>query len=77
MPKVTIKSIAKQSTMSDEDFAYIKKRINKPLNLLSISFRRNEPHGVFAFAIYTNTYEGCISLFPTEQGIDFEVDYDD
>lgn len=73
MPKVTIKSIAKQSTMSDEDFAFIKLRIGAPLELMSVTYWRSEPHAISTFAVYTP--DSCITLFPEEQGVEFEVNY--
>lgn len=73
MPKVTIKSIAKQSIMSDEDFAYIKQRLGAPLDLLSISFWKSNNGRVSTFAVYTP--DSCITVFPEEQGVDFEVNY--
>lgn len=73
MPKVTIKSIAKQSIMSDEDFAFIKQRLGAPLDVMQITYWRSEPRKVASLAIYTPS--SCISLFPEEQGIEFEVNY--
>lgn len=73
MAKVIIKSIAKQSIMSNEDFEYIKDNIGKPLPVLSISFWRARPSVVSTLAVYTP--DSCITLFPEEQGIVFEMDF--
>lgn len=72
MPTVTIKSIKKQSVMSDEDFAFLKARINAPLRLMSITYWRSD-NKVSTFAVYTP--DSCISVFPEEQLVEFEVNY--
>lgn len=72
MPKVTIRSIKRQSIMSDSDWAYLQARLNAPLQLMSISWWRST-NRVSTFAVYAG--DSVITVFPDEQLVDFEVDF--
>lgn len=72
MATVTIKSIKYQNILSDEEYEYIKANLNKPLQLMDLSWYSSG--AVCAIAVYYNGT--CITLFDGSNGIEYEVDLD-
>jgi hypothetical protein len=73
MATVTIKSVKRQNILSDEEYEYIKANLNKPLQLLDLSWYKSGE--VCAIAIYCDD-DACITLFVDSNGLEYEVNID-
>ena len=73
MATVRIKSIGKQYILSDEDYEFILRNLNKPLSVLSLNFTNNSGE-LWSLAVYDDA-DSCVTVFLKENNIKCEVDF--
>lgn len=72
MLTVKIHSINDQGTLTDEDFAWVRRHLNKPLRIMALNFWSDDNH-VWLITIYKDD-NNIITLFVNTNKIKFTIE---